>query len=40
MTIVKSNSNVAKILGGKTKGYEQWYVRHVLSNQSNYKIED
>lgn len=40
MIQVKSNSNIAKIISGKTKGYEQWYIRHILSNKSQYKIEE
>lgn len=40
MITVKSNSNIAKILSGKTRGYQKWYVREILSNSNNYKIED
>jgi hypothetical protein len=40
MIVVKSNSNIAKILAGKTRGYHQWYIRHIFSNRSQYKIQD
>ena len=40
MIIVKSNSNIAKILNGNTRGYHNWYVQSILSNRSIYKIQD
>lgn len=39
MIYIKPDSNIAKILAGKTRGYEAWYVRHILSNTNLYKIE-
>lgn len=38
--IVKADSNIANILKGKTRGYHQWYIRHILSNSSSYTIID
>jgi hypothetical protein len=35
---VKKDSNIAKILSGKTRGYYDWYVREILSNSSRYEI--
>tara|TARA_R110000803_G_scaffold35943_1_gene77455 strand:+ start:621 stop:764 length:144 start_codon:yes stop_codon:yes gene_type:complete len=40
MIKVKPDSNIAKILAGKTRGYEAWYVRHIFSNSFLYKIEE
>ena len=40
MTIIKSTSNIAKILMGQTRGYNNWYVKHVLSNRNIYLIQD
>ena len=35
MTYIKPDSNIAKILAGKTRGYETWYVAYVLKNRAN-----
>ena len=40
MITVKSDSNVAKILSGKTTGYHNWYIQSILSNRNIYKIEN
>ena len=40
MIIVKTDSNIAKILMGKTKGYHNWYVQYVLSNRNIYLIKN
>tara|TARA_R110000737_G_scaffold302331_1_gene309425 strand:+ start:56 stop:451 length:396 start_codon:yes stop_codon:yes gene_type:complete len=37
---VEPNSNIAKILQGKTRGYYDWYVRDILKNSHLYKIID
>jgi hypothetical protein len=39
MIQVHPDSNIAKILGGQTKGYHDWYVRHILSMRSNFIIK-
>ena len=35
---VKSNSNIAKILRGETRGYHNWYVRDIMQNSNLYVI--
>jgi len=37
---VSKNSNIAKILSGKTRGYHNWYVQKILSKSYLYKIID
>ena len=35
---IKSTSNEAKVLSGKTRGYQQFFIAYVLRNASMYKI--
>tara|TARA_R110000822_G_scaffold10424_9_gene39563 strand:+ start:442 stop:576 length:135 start_codon:yes stop_codon:yes gene_type:complete len=35
---IKSDSNIAKILSGKTKGYNNWYVKYILDNKNIFLI--
>ena len=35
---VEEGSNVANILNGKTRGYHNWYVRHIMQNSDLYVI--
>ena len=37
---ITSTSNEAKVLSGKTRGYEQFFIAHVLRNASMYKVVD
>jgi hypothetical protein len=37
-TEVEYNSNIGKILRGKTKGYYDWYVRDILKNAEMYSV--
>ena len=36
--LIKSTSNEAKVLSGKTRGYQNFFISHVLRNRSMYKI--
>ena len=36
---VEKDSNIAKILNGKTRGYEDYYVRHIFSNRDLYTVK-
>ena len=36
---VEKDSNIAKILNGKTRGYEDYYVRYVFSNRDLYTVK-
>ena len=36
---VEENSNIGKILKGKTRGYHSWYVKSILDTQFMYKIK-
>ena len=35
---ITKESNIAKILSGKTRGYYDWYVRQILQNSDRYEI--
>jgi|TARA_R110000744_G_C19202993_1_gene545168 hypothetical protein len=35
---VEEGSNVANILNGKTRGYHNWYVKHIMQNSDLYVI--
>ena len=37
---IKSTSNEAKVLSGKTRGYQSFFVSYVLRNASIYKLVD
>lgn len=39
MIEVKENSNIGKILNGKTRGYHSWYVKKILETRFMYKIK-
>lgn len=36
---VEQDSNIARILEGKTRGYLDWYVRHILKTRDLYTIK-
>ena len=35
---ISKDSNIAKILNGKTRGFQNWYVKKILQNAHSYEI--